>query len=123
MNVDGLTGVNEALVSMKKVDTELKTGISKNVEKMAEQIANEAVLRVPIDTGELCGTIRFQKIDDQTAEIYAGYPKDEGEYAAFVEFGTWKMDAQPYMRPAVDFVVKTFGFSGYLQTLVNRAIQ
>jgi HK97 gp10 family phage protein len=120
--VPGLTGVNEALVSMKKVDTALKSGASKKIEELARMIAEEAARMVPIDTGELCGTIRYQKIDEQTAEIYAGYP-DEGEYAAFVEFGTWKMDAQPYMRPATDHVVKEAGFSGYLQTLVNRAIK
>jgi hypothetical protein len=44
-------------------------------------------------------------------------------YAAFVEFGTRKMDPQPYMRPAVDMVVKEYGFSGYLQLSVNKALK
>jgi HK97 gp10 family phage protein len=92
------------------------------LEGLADAIATEAACLVPIDTGELCGTIRWQKIDDKTVEVYAGYP-DEGEYAAFVEFGTWKMEPQPYMRPAVDAMCKQYDFHGYLQTLVNRAIE
>jgi HK97 gp10 family phage protein len=119
---EGLTGVNESIVSMKKIDTALKTGMSKNIEEMAKEIAIEAARIVPIDTGALCDSIRYEKIDEETAEIYAGYP-DKAEYAAYVEFGTRKMDPQPYMRPAADTVCKEFDFSGYLQTFVNRALK
>jgi HK97 gp10 family phage protein len=131
--IEGLSGCNEALISMKKVDTEIKTAISENVLKMAKLIAEQAVQIVPIDTGALCDSIVYYKVDDFSAEITAGYagewnknktgPVSEVGYAAFVEFGTRKMDPQPYMRPAVDMVVKEYGFSGYLQLSVNKALK
>jgi HK97 gp10 family phage protein len=130
---EGLTGVNESIVSMKKVDTALKTAVSTNVLELAKQIATEAARLVPIDTGALCDSIQYYKVDDFTAEIVAGSPgewnrnmtgpKSDVGYAAFVEFGTSRMDAQPYMRPAVDAMVKEFGFTGYLQLSVNKALK
>jgi HK97 gp10 family phage protein len=116
---NGLTGVNEALMSMKRVDTALQSSLP--LEGLAEAIATEAARIVPIDTGALCSSIRWQKIDKNTVEIYAGDPGNV-DYAAFVEFGTYKMDPQPYMRPAVDSQIKQYGFHGYVQTLVNKAI-
>jgi HK97 gp10 family phage protein len=126
MNVDGLTGVNEAMVSMKKVDTKLKTGMSSNVLALAEQVAIESGIRAPIDLGNMLSSIEYRKVDDQTAEVTVGggfWGGVDVDYPAFVEFGTRKMDAQPFVRPAVDYVVKTYGFAGYLQLDVNRAIK
>lgn len=37
------------------------------------------------------------------------------DYSSHVEFGTWKMDAQPFMRPAVDSA------RGQIRTLSRRA--
>lgn len=116
---NGLSGVNEALVSMKRVDTALQSSLP--LEGLAAAIATEAARICPIDTGALCGSIRWEKINKNTCEIYAGDPADV-DYAAFVEFGTYKMDPQPYMRPAVDSQCKQYGFHGYVQTLVNKAI-
>jgi HK97 gp10 family phage protein len=125
-NVPGLTGVDEALVSMKRVDTKFKTGMSKNVLALAEQVAIEAGIRAPIDLGNMLSSIEYRKVDDQTAEVTVGggfWGGVDVDYPAFVEWGTRKMDAQPFVRPAVDYVVKTYGFAGYLQLDVNRAIK
>jgi HK97 gp10 family phage protein len=116
----GLSGVDESAFQMKKIETALKSSLP--LEQLAGKIAEEAARLVPIDTGELCSSIRFAKIDNHNAEIYAGYDKPgQGYYAAYVEFGTWKMDAQPYMRPAADAMCKQYGFHGYIQMLVNEA--
>lgn len=50
----------------------------------------------PVDTGFLkaSGSIR-----DTGDDVEIGY---EAPYASFVEFGTYKMAAQPYLRPAFD---------------------
>jgi HK97 gp10 family phage protein len=114
------------MVSMKKVDTKFKTGMSKNVLALAEQVAIEAGIRAPIDLGNMLSSIEYRKVDDQTAEVTVGggfWGGVDVDYPAFVEFGTRKMDAQPFVRPAVDYVVKTYGFAGYLQLDVNRAIK
>lgn len=52
---------------------------------------------VPVDTGYLESTIGADQISPIEAECYA-----EAEYAQYVEYGTWKMDAQPYFRPALE---------------------
>lgn len=52
---------------------------------------------VPVDTGYLQSTISSSSDDwSITAEASA-------EYAEYVEFGTWKMAAQPYFIPALEY--------------------
>ena len=51
---------------------------------------------VPIDTGYLFSTISSSSDDwSITAEA-------DADYAQYVEYGTWKMDAQPYFAPALN---------------------
>jgi HK97 gp10 family phage protein len=50
----------------------------------------------PVDTGNLKGSIT-QKVDGSEARIGTNV-----EYSPYVEYGTSKMAAQPYLRPAVD---------------------
>ena len=50
---------------------------------------------VPVDTGYLQSTISSSS-DDWSMTAYA-----DAEYAQYVEFGTWKMAAQPYFAPAL----------------------
>lgn len=50
---------------------------------------------VPVDTGYLQSTISSSS-DDWSMTAYA-----DAQYAQYVEFGTWKMAAQPYFAPAL----------------------
>lgn len=50
---------------------------------------------VPVDTGFLKSSIHAE-IAGLTLEMFAG-----AEYAGYVEYGTWKMAAQPFFEPAV----------------------
>ncbi|MDP9192298.1 MAG: HK97 gp10 family phage protein [Acidobacteriota bacterium] len=65
------------------------------VEKAARQ-------RVPVDTGRLKKAIT-QRVTVQSSigEALVGYRK-EAFYGGFVELGTSKMAAQPFLRPALD---------------------
>lgn len=72
------------------------------VKKTAYDILDDAQNIVPIDTGYLAGSITVT-----TEEFYATV-QPAAEYAAYVEFGTWKMGAQPYMRPAGDLNAPKF---------------
>ena len=56
---------------------------------------NIAYDRCPVDTGELIGSIDGFA-DGESVEVYA-----DADYAQYVEYGTSKMEAQPYFRPAV----------------------
>ena len=50
----------------------------------------------PVDTGELISSIDGFTNED-SVEVYA-----DADYAQYVEYGTSKMEAQPYFRPALD---------------------
>jgi len=67
----------------------------------ALQIAAQIVLDVaqslcPVDTGNLRDSA-YMKASGNDVEF--GF---EAIYASYVEFGTYKMEAQPYLRPAID---------------------
>lgn len=70
----------------------------KILEKKAKEIRDEAKRLAPVDTGNLRDSIDCFKIVDYW---YVGSPLS---YAAMVEFGTIKMAAQPYLRPAIEKV-------------------
>src|SRR5690606_40047230 len=59
----------------------------------------------PVDTGRLRDSIRHEV---QGPTVRFG-PGDEIDYAAFVEFGTSKMAAQPYVRPTVEAMRRKIG--------------
>lgn len=60
-------------------------------------VVRRAKQKAPVDTGTLRASI--MKIDVSPAEVDAVAFAD---YSVYVEFGTYKMTAQPYMTPALD---------------------
>lgn len=64
------------------------------------QMEREANRLVPVDTGNLRGSIGSSteaKRNLIVADVWAG-----AEYARHVELGTTRMTAQPFLRPALD---------------------
>lgn len=59
--------------------------------KIAGDVADDARRSAPVKTGRLRGSIRVEE-----NKVYA-----DAEYAAFVELGTGRSSAQPYLRPAL----------------------
>ena len=55
-----------------------------------------AKLKCPVDTGRLRNSITHATQDD------VEYIGTNVEYAAYVEFGTSRMRARPYLRPACE---------------------
>ena len=72
------------------------------VKKSAFDIEATGKINAPVDTGNLESSISTD-IDGLTAQI-----GPTAEYGGYVEYGTSKMDAQPYMGPAVDRHAPTF---------------
>jgi HK97 gp10 family phage protein len=64
------------------------------VERRAKQIVVEKDI---IDTGNLLGNITTGEPSGNSIEVTS-----EAPYSIFNEFGTYKMAARPYMRPALD---------------------
>ena len=62
----------------------------------AGKILMEMKQLVPVDTGRLKGSINIIATRGRYVVGPVGVP-----YAAYVEFGTQRMRAQPYVRPAV----------------------
>lgn len=75
------------------------------VAKAAFDIEAHAKTVVPVDTGNLKNSIQTQiEADGLTATVG---PRAV-EYALYVEYGTSRMGAQPYMRPAAEVVRPAF---------------
>jgi HK97 gp10 family phage protein len=64
-------------------------------------IQGHAKRLVPVDTGLLKASIKVEpKMPASKMKVIA-----DTNYAAFVEYGTYKQKAQPYMRPARDIAL------------------
>jgi len=77
---------------------------SQVVRKASFDIEGQAKNRVPVDTGALKNSISTEFEDNGLTGIIAPHM----EYATFVEFGTKRMSAQPYMTPAAEAVMPAF---------------
>ena len=84
--------------------TELKDKSLLLLETLAENVRVEAQIVVPVDTGNLRDSIQVFEGDDKWEKLIG---TTTTTYALFVELGTVKMDAQPYMRPALDEVIRS----------------
>jgi len=67
-----------------------------DLQRGAMVILDRAQQLVPVDTGYLHNSAFIQV---QSDDVLFGF---EAHYASYVEFGTYKMAAQPYLRPAID---------------------
>jgi len=59
-------------------------------------VEGDAKLLSPVDTGRLAGSITTT--EQKPGVVYVG---TNVEYAPYMEFGTSKTDAQPFLRPAL----------------------
>jgi HK97 gp10 family phage protein len=72
-----------------------------------EEVAEKAREFVPVDTGllrESIHTARYEKDGLIVYQVETGPGRDNREYGLFVELGTVKTKAQPFLRPAMAFV-------------------
>jgi HK97 gp10 family phage protein len=69
---------------------------NRKVAETAEKIAQDARGRAPVQTGRLRDSITASAYGKE-AEVFS-----QVEYAPFVEYGTYKMAAQPFLYPAVE---------------------
>jgi HK97 gp10 family phage protein len=76
------------------------------LEECAAIVEGQAATLAPTDTGSLRNSIRRDVQSETYAEVVA-----DAEYAVYQEFGTRYMAAQPFMRPAMDFLKSKLGIS------------
>ncbi len=73
--------------------------VTSGLEVGMEIIKEDAVNRAPVDTGALAGSGNVITNGVNNVEIEFDVP-----YARYVEYGTAKMQAQPFLRPAMLWV-------------------
>ena len=88
------------IAGLSKLTAQLdQVGLAFTVEDLimgANVILDEAQANCPVDTGFLRESGFIQAIGD---DVQIGF---EAPYASYVEFGTYRMAAQPFLRPALD---------------------
>lgn len=72
----------------------MKESCQKALEAVGLQAEGHAKKKCPVDTGRLRNSITH------TTDEEAAYIGTNVEYAGYVEYGTSRMKAQPYIRPA-----------------------
>lgn len=70
--------------------------INKGLKKIAMTAERHAKLACPVDTGRLRNSI------SNTNDKNTAYIGTNVEYAPYVEMGTSRMKAQPYLKPAIE---------------------
>jgi HK97 gp10 family phage protein len=110
---------DKSIFQMKKIENAIK--MDETVFLLAEEIRDEAMANWQLNSDPDAeeGDVITKHINANASEVIV--PIQEAN-AMFIEFGTYKMDAQPFLRPAVDKLCKQFHFSGYLQLSVNKAV-
>lgn len=73
------------------------------VAKAALDIQAGAQRRAPVDTGTLRASIQAKRISATHWEVWVGV-----DYGIYLEYGTVRMAARPYLRPAVAEVADGF---------------
>lgn len=73
---------------------------AKAVHPLTDAVADDMTRLVPVLSGNLRSTIHAVHLPGE-GRVYFGAPARGVNYHFYVEFGTWKMAAQPYARPAL----------------------
>lgn len=105
---------------LNRIAAKLPEAVSAIVRKAAFDVEADAKMSVPVDTGTLKNSImtEFTTVGGavamsgsglgQSADVTSAIVAPHTEYAAFVEFGTRRQRAKPYMRPAAEKVAPAF---------------
>lgn len=90
--------INALAVDLRGAGERVKPLVRAAVAKSGVDITADAKILAPVDTGNLRGSIGMD-VDSDGLGVTVGPTADYGE---FVERGTSRMAAQPYMAPAFD---------------------
>jgi len=92
-----IRGMNELRRNISNFSRELNEVLPTALKAGALIIQNEAKKKAPYKTGTLRRSIHTEMISNTQARVGT-----DVEYAIHQEFGTSKMKAHPYLRPALD---------------------
>lgn len=78
------------------LEAALMPGLEQTSERLARMGQRGAQSRARVDTGQMRNSITVTPTGKAGRRVEAGAP-----HSGFNEFGTWKMSAQPFMRPSM----------------------
>jgi len=87
-----------------KVKQRSHAELSKLIRSAALKIEAQAKIAAPVDTGFLQNSIQSSFPDELTGVVSVG-----AEYGIYVELGTSRAPAQPFLLPAAEQVIKEIG--------------
>lgn len=86
----------------KRAQAEISGWVLNGMNTACAFVARQAEGMVPVRTGITKRDITFDvQVDGNDIEGVVGVKKGKAFYAKFIEFGTSKMAAQPFIRPAL----------------------
>ena len=90
--------MNVTFISNRRaVDAHVNAATVRALEIIGGKAETYAKMMCPVDTGNLRNSITHAQYDEDTEVIGTNV-----EYAPYVELGTSKMSARPYLRPAAE---------------------
>lgn len=102
-----LTGVDEILNRLQQMGENVGRLENKALKNAAEPVLEDAKANVPIRTGKLKEGLKIGKIKNKDGVKYILVGVDRGDnseifYGKFIEFGTSKRAAHPFLQPAYE---------------------
>ena len=95
-----LEGLGNALRAVARVPEAMRQARDETLREWADNVQNTAAEKAPRDRGELYQAID-QRVNTHFGRADVGvWQEDQLDYALYVETGTSKMNAQPYLVPA-----------------------
>lgn len=103
MPTTSVDGWDAAIAGVIHISNAVENGLEGVIKDVAEIVVDKAQMLAPVRSGALRASIMVLDTAEDYAIVGALAP-----YAGFVEFGTSRMGAQPFMRPALAFVEQIF---------------
>lgn len=108
------TGVNELISALNLKRSEVRDAAAEAMKVTVAEAQAKAKEIAPKRTGVMAGNINVLPVSKGLLSIKGTFIAEE-YYSSYVEFGTRKMAAEPFMRPAVSWATSRF-----TNTTVNK---
>ena len=132
-----LTGLDEVTEILKQIGGKKSMNLMRNTMRgIAVEIAKEAKKRVPVESKNLKKSIKVRSRRAQkNKSVFMVYftsgknVRNDGFYWRFVEHGTVKQRAKPFLQPSIDLISNNLGsitnkvFSQKLEQMINRELK
>jgi HK97 gp10 family phage protein len=92
-----LEGATEAASRLDSLANSITREIASALQEAANIFVQNAQANAPVDTGFMRDNITITESSDTSITITS-----EAGYSGFVEYGTRKMDSQPFFEPAIE---------------------